>query len=53
MVPYFDSTDITFDVKAPIGGIGFFHHTSSVEYAGFIRPFVSNVNYDLVAVDVA
>ncbi|CAO1353050.1 unnamed protein product [Diamesa tonsa] len=53
MVPYFDSTDITFDVKAPLGGIGFLHHTSSVEYAGFIRPYILNLNYDLVAVDVA
>lgn len=40
IVPYFDSTNITFNVKAPLGGLGFFHHTSSSDYAGFIRPFI-------------
>ncbi|CAO1331449.1 unnamed protein product [Diamesa serratosioi] len=45
MVPYFDATDITFDLKAPLGGIGLFHHTSDSAYAGYVRPFVSSLNY--------
>ncbi|CAO1373543.1 unnamed protein product [Diamesa hyperborea] len=45
MLPFFDSTNITFDEKAPLGGIGFFHHTSSSDYAGYIRPFIYSLNY--------
>ena len=48
MVPYFDSTDISFDVRAPLGGIGFFHHSSSSDYAGYIRPFIYSLNYFII-----
>ena len=45
MVPYFDSTDIAFDVRSPLGGIGFFHHSSSSDYAGYIRPIIYSLDY--------
>ena len=45
MVPYFDSTDITFDMKTPLGGIGFLHHTNNDRYAGYIRPVILSLNY--------
>ena len=48
-VPYFDSTDITFDIKTPLGGIGFFHHTSNSDYAGYIRPVILSLNYTKIA----
>ena len=40
IVPYFDATDIFFDVRAPLGGVGFVHHSSSSDYAGYIRPII-------------
>ncbi|CAO1352978.1 unnamed protein product [Diamesa tonsa] len=50
MVPFFDTTDITFNVKAPLGGIGFFHHSSSSDYAGYIRPIIYSLDYKSLGV---
>lgn len=46
MVPYFDATDITFDEKSALGGIGFMHHSSSMDYAGYIRPLIYSLHYN-------
>jgi hypothetical protein len=44
-VPYFDGSDITFDVKAPLSGIGLIYYTNDYNYAGYIRPVVNCLDY--------
>lgn len=46
--PYFDTTSVSYEIKAPIMGIGFFHYTNSDEYAGFIRPYLIPFHYPLI-----
>lgn len=45
-VPYFDGSDITFDVKSPLSGLGLFHYTRHSDYAGYIRPTLQSLNYE-------
>ena len=42
---YLDGSDISFDVKAPLAGIGFYHYTNDDSYFGFIRPYIFALNY--------
>lgn len=44
-VPYFDGTNITFDISAPLSGISLIHYTNDVNYAGYIRPVLRSLNY--------
>ncbi|CAO1331680.1 unnamed protein product [Diamesa serratosioi] len=44
-VPYLDGSDIEFDVKAPLSGIGFMHYTNDDNYAGYIRPYLKSFKY--------
>ncbi|CAO1373741.1 unnamed protein product [Diamesa hyperborea] len=44
-VPYLDGSDIEFDVKAPLSGIGFMYYTNDDYYAGYIRPYLKSFNY--------
>lgn len=43
--PFFDGSDIEFDSVAPISGIGLIHYTNDKDYAGYIRPTISSLNY--------
>ena len=44
-VPYLDGSDIEFDVKAPLSGIGFMYYTNDDYYAGYIRPYLKSFKY--------
>jgi len=44
-IPFFDTSDVTFGLKAPLAGIGFYHYTNHPDYAGFIRPQVIALDY--------
>lgn len=45
IAPFFDSSDVSFDIKAPLAGVGFIMYTNNVTYAGFIRPTLIALNY--------
>lgn len=44
-LPFFDTNDVTFDIKSPVAGIGFYHYTNSDSYSGFIKPHLIALNY--------
>lgn len=43
--PFFDGSDVGFDSVAPISGVGLIHYTNGKDYAGYIRPTISSLNY--------
>lgn len=45
LLPFFDPHDVSFDIKAPIAGIGFYHYTNNNGYSGFIRPYLVALDY--------
>lgn len=43
--PFFDGSDVGFDSVAPISSVGLIHYTNDKDYAGYIRPTISSLNY--------
>jgi hypothetical protein len=43
--PIFDTSDVTFDIKAPLSGIGFLHYTKSNDHVGLIKPYLISFDY--------
>lgn len=44
-VPYFDGSNVTMSVQAPLSGLGFLHFTNDLKYAGYIKPYIKSLNY--------
>lgn len=45
MKPFFDGSDIHFEPKVPLSGIGLMHYTNDDNYAGLIVPYLKTMKY--------
>lgn len=45
MKPFFDGSDIHFEPKVPLSGIGLMHYTNDDSHAGLIVPYLKTMKY--------
>lgn len=45
MKPFFDGSDIHFEPKVPLSGIGLMHYTNDDNHAGLIVPYLKTMKY--------
>jgi hypothetical protein len=44
-VPYFDGSEVSFNIKSPLSGLTFVHYTNDESYAGYVKPVISSLDY--------